>query len=801
MTIRRVSREVRDRGLDRIQGALATAVAIGVCLATSSAFAAIFSVNSTADTGDATPGDGACFTGVFIQIAPGVFTGECTLRAAIEEGNALAGADVVEFAATLPTVAGVVEIFPTSLLSTISDPLTIDGYTAPGYALLDPNAKPIINIGGGQAGGGAGLVVRSGATGSVIRGLAIHGFDLSGIIVTIGTTVDADVAIEGCHLGISRGVFYTGNGAYGIEVRASRSVRIGKSCGAGVCTGRRNVIASSGSHGIRLANSLFVDVKGNLIGTDTFGSSTFVPLGGSTPNGGYGIALVGGSTRNQIGSALEGGGNLISGNGLGGVLIEPAVANTVIGNTIGTNLAGTSALGNQGSGIEIVDGSLHLVRDNLVSANDGVGIDSEGSNRIAFNIVGLNRDLDDTLGNGSHGIQIDGLDATIEGNIVGGNAVNGILVFGDDHTITRNTVGTNGQGDDLGNEWNGIVVSGGQGVVVGEPGLGNIVGHQRIGIGLVFSSTPNFVRANYIGTLPGGTPIPNSTAGVYVANADAVEIGAIDGLDNAAGNVIGHNAAPGIQLVSGGMANTGSQVLGNWIGVLPDGTPAPNEEGGVRVQGSGNTIGAALGALDEVVSSAANVFAHNEDSAIRVLETAQGTTVRGNVFFESFDYLPVDLGDDGETDNDLGDADVGANQRQNLPVMDPAFTEFNPVTGDLEVRYLVDSDPLEASYPLKIDFYLRTTPDGRADVYVGSDLYPATAANTYRLIGVVPQIEGDLDGMLVATATDADGNTSELTRQSVPVPEPGAAGMLVAGCLAITGVAHARGRRRGRGRA
>ncbi|MCR9096412.1 MAG: right-handed parallel beta-helix repeat-containing protein [bacterium] len=796
MKTRRVSQEVRERVLERIRGALATAVAIGVCLAASSAFGATFSVNSTADTGDATPGDGACFTGLFIQIAPGVFAGQCTLRAAIEEGNALAGADVVEFAATLPTVAGVVEIFPTSLLPTISDPLTIDGYTAPGYALLDPNAKPIINIGGGQAGGGAGLVVTSGATGSVIRGLAIHGFDLSGIIVTTGTRVDADVAIEGCHIGISRGVFYPGNGAYGIEVRASRSVRIGKSCGAGACTGRRNVIASSGSHGIRLANSLFVDVNGNLIGTDTFGSSTFVPFGGSTPNGGYGVALVDGSTRNQIGSALEGGGNLISGNGLGGVLIEPAVANTVIGNTIGTNLAGTSALGNQGSGIEIVDGFGHLVRNNLISANDGAGIDSEGANRIDLNIVGLNRDLDDTLGNGSHGIQVDGVDATIEGNIVGGNAVNGILAFGADHTILRNTVGTNAQGDDLGNDWNGIIVSGAQGVVVGEPGLGNIVGHQRIGIGFSFSSAQNFVLGNCVGTLPSGTPIPNSIAGVYVSNSDDVEIGTIDGLDNGGGNVIGHNAAPGIQLVSGGSANTGSRVRGNWIGVLPDGTPAPNADGGVQVQGSGNTIGAALGALDEMVAAAANVFAHNEDSAIRVFESAQGTTVRGNVFFESFDYLPVDLGDDGETDNDLGDTDVGANQLQNLPLMDPVFTEFNPITGDLEVRYLVDADPLEASYPLKVDFYLRTTPDGRADVYVGSDLYPATAANTYRLIGVVPQIEGDLDGMLVATATDADGNTSELTRQSVPVPEPGAAGMLVAGCLALTGITRARDCRR-----
>src|SRR5262245_58251180 len=52
--------------------------------------AATFSVNNTADMGDVTPGDGVCETGTG--------NGICTLRAAIREANALAGADVI----TLP---------------------------------------------------------------------------------------------------------------------------------------------------------------------------------------------------------------------------------------------------------------------------------------------------------------------------------------------------------------------------------------------------------------------------------------------------------------------------------------------------------------------------------------------------------------------------------------------------------------------------------------------------------------------------------------------------------------------------
>ena len=54
-------------------------------------------VNATEDVPDANPGDGVCetFTG----------NGACTLRAAIEEAEALAGADVITFNPSLPNPA------------------------------------------------------------------------------------------------------------------------------------------------------------------------------------------------------------------------------------------------------------------------------------------------------------------------------------------------------------------------------------------------------------------------------------------------------------------------------------------------------------------------------------------------------------------------------------------------------------------------------------------------------------------------------------------------------------------------
>src|SRR5688500_11576810 len=49
-----------------------------------------FIVNSTADMVDANPGDGFCETDI---------TGDCTLRAAVQEANALAGADTISLPA------------------------------------------------------------------------------------------------------------------------------------------------------------------------------------------------------------------------------------------------------------------------------------------------------------------------------------------------------------------------------------------------------------------------------------------------------------------------------------------------------------------------------------------------------------------------------------------------------------------------------------------------------------------------------------------------------------------------------
>ncbi len=133
-------------------------------------------VNSTTDGADVTPGDGVCDDG----------EGSCTLRAAIEEANASPGADVVTFDIA---GSGPHTIRPRSPLPEITDPLSIDGSTEPGY-----EGEPIIGIDGSQAGHWAdGLRVAAGQT--VIRELALWSFSRAAIFMSGpgGNVVSASV--------------------------------------------------------------------------------------------------------------------------------------------------------------------------------------------------------------------------------------------------------------------------------------------------------------------------------------------------------------------------------------------------------------------------------------------------------------------------------------------------------------------------------------------------------------------------------------------------------------------------------
>jgi hypothetical protein len=150
--------------------------------------------------------------------------------------------------------------------------------------------------------------------------------------------------------------------------------------------------------------------------------------------------------------------------------------------------------------------------------------------------------------------------------------------------------------------------------------------------------------------------------------------------------------------------------------------------------------------------------------------------VLGNAIFAN-GGLGIDL--TGTTANDADDADEGANRGQNYPDIGSASLEAN---GDMTVTYLVDTAPANATYPLRIDFY-RADATGQGMDWLGSDAYSeddfngaghsaktamASKTATFTPVTVTPALT--VIDQIVATATDANGNTSEFTNTPMLLP-------------------------------
>jgi CSLREA domain-containing protein len=261
--------------------AVAVVIAVLAMVAGPASASATFTVNSTADTGDATP-DGSCDDG----------SGDCTLRAAIQEANAAAngigGPDTIGF--DIPGT-GVQKIAPGSALPDIQDPVLIDGYTQPGASentLAQGNdANLLIELDGTNAGSSVnGLVLDT--SNSTVRGLVINRFSRNGIVIRSNRSGNE---VEGNFIGTdATGKADLGNSRSGVYVEAPNNTIGGTSAGAGnVVSGNRSgvVLFSSDSK-----------VQGNYLGTDATGQEAL----GNSSNG----VMVQSAPNNTIGDTSAG---------------------------------------------------------------------------------------------------------------------------------------------------------------------------------------------------------------------------------------------------------------------------------------------------------------------------------------------------------------------------------------------------------------------------------------------------------------------------------------------------------------
>jgi parallel beta-helix repeat protein len=117
-----------------------------------------------------------------------------------------------------------------------------------------------------------------------------------------------------------------------------------------------------------------IKIKNNYIGTDATGT---IALG----NLGDGVQLQTGDNTVE--------GNLISGNGRAGITSFNFGGNTIKVNMIGTDVTGTAALPNSIDGIQTQTGD-NTIEGNLISGNGRVGIvlNDEGNNTIKANKIG-----------------------------------------------------------------------------------------------------------------------------------------------------------------------------------------------------------------------------------------------------------------------------------------------------------------------------------------------------------------------------------------------------------------------------
>lgn len=283
---------------------------------------------------------------------------------------------------------------------------------------------------------------------------------------------------------------------------------------------------------------------------------------------------------------------------------------------------------------------------------------------------------------------------------------------------------------------------------------------------------PAIIKGNLVGTNAAGVaaigPTSNTSGGMVVATeAHNIKIG---GSTAAARNVISGNYGNGITIGGyPGQADqyTGLEIKGNYIGTDWSGTQrVPNGASAYTQFNAGIYFAHNLGTdaraaiIGGFLPGEANLIAYNNGAGIGMYGNAvpNSFATRGNAIFgnHGLKRANIDIGADGPTPNDAGDADGGANNGQNFPEILAA----SQIGNQLSVTYRIDSTTANSLYPLSVHFYVNA--DGGTGLYLASDVYPASSAQLSRSVTLtVPDNVSAIP--LVAIATDAGFHSSEIS--------------------------------------
>jgi hypothetical protein len=366
--------------------------------------------------------------------------------------------------------------------------------------------------------------------------------------------------------------------------------------------------------------------------------------------------------------------------------------------------------------------------------------------------------------NGSGTTNVNGLTITAGNSTVRGLVINRFsyqaisLQTNGNNVIAGNFIGTNAGGTagfPSPNNNVGVFVNSANNTIGGlTPADRNVISGNVLsgpgGTGVYVSTvnaTGNKLIGNYIGTDASGTiKVQNINSGVVISNASSNLIG---GTTPAERNVISGNGSNGI--VIGGIASN-NQMMGNYIGTKADGVSPLGNNTGVDVEGPiNNTIGG-------TVAGAGNVIAFNNSFGVFIGTQTVNNAILGNSIYGNVHQLGIDLysGAFGVTpnDNNTGDADTGANNLQNFPVLTSVVSSGGTTT----IQGTLDS---AFNTQFRVEFFSGTQ-CGEARKFIGFSTVTTNASGLASFTFSIPTVS--LAGnSIMATATDPKGNTSEFS--------------------------------------
>ncbi len=313
--------------------------------------------------------------------------------------------------------------------------------------------------------------------------------------------------------------------------------------------------------------------------------------------------------------------------------------------------------------------------------------------------------------NEGYGIDVNGSGNSVESNYVGltpagGAAPNGegIRVIGSNNTIGGSTVA-----------------------------LRNVVSANTLtGIVLTNAASGNTIAGNYIGTNVAGTSAMPNSFGIQIF--DGSDANVIGGALAGERNVISGNGNYGLYLDGLGTDIDGTVIRNNSVGLDATGAFLGNGVAGVKIVA--NAVGTRIFGND---------IAANGNLGV-VLYAGTGTTILGNSIHDNTN-LGIDFDADGVTPNDAGDADSGANGRQNFPTLGAAALTGG---GNVSITYSLDSSAATPSIgSVRIEVFTADA-GGEGKTFVGGVCVAGNNFNTALSINAPAVTAGD---PLVATAT------------------------------------------------